>query len=131
MEDRTEMRNDKLTSTPGQENRMMQFRRTVALFALSVVFSLGAAACAKKAPPAVAPPPPPAPAAAPAPPPPPPPPAPAPAPAPPRALTEEEIFAGKSLDQLNAERPLGDVYFDLDESTIRDDARASLQKNAE
>jgi peptidoglycan-associated lipoprotein len=62
---------------------------------------------------------------------PPPPPAPTPAPAPPRTPTEEEIFAGKTLEQLNAERPLGDVYFDLDESTIRDDARGPLQKNAE
>jgi peptidoglycan-associated lipoprotein len=32
---------------------------------------------------------------------------------------------------LNAERPLGDVYFDLDESSIREDARGPLQKNAE
>jgi peptidoglycan-associated lipoprotein len=32
---------------------------------------------------------------------------------------------------LNAERPLGDVFFDYDESTIRDDARASLQKNVD
>jgi len=35
------------------------------------------------------------------------------------------------LEQLNAERPLGDVFFDLDQSTIREDARGSLQKNAE
>jgi peptidoglycan-associated lipoprotein len=46
-------------------------------------------------------------------------------------LTEEQIFARKSLDQLNAERPLGDVYFDLDQSTIRDDARGLLQRNAD
>ena len=32
---------------------------------------------------------------------------------------------------MNAERPLDDVFFDLDESTIRDDARGPLQKNAE
>jgi peptidoglycan-associated lipoprotein len=32
---------------------------------------------------------------------------------------------------LNAERPLGDVFFDLDESTIREDARAPLQRNAD
>ena len=38
------------------------------------------------------------------------------APAPPRALTEEEIFARKSVDQLNAEKPLDDVFFDLDKS---------------
>jgi hypothetical protein len=126
---------------------MIELRRTVALWAgssarglcalgclltLIIVLSLGAAACAKKAPPAAAPPPPPPPAA-PAAPPPPPPPAPAPAPAPsaPRTPTEDEIFASKTLSQLNAERPLGDVFFDLDESTIRDDAKGPLQKNAD
>ena len=78
---------------------------------------------------AAAPPPPPA---APAPPPPPPaPPPPAPAPAPPAPLSEEELFRRKTLDQLNAERPLGDVYFDLDQSEIRADARPVLQKNAD
>ena len=111
---------------------MIQFRRTAALLALSVVFSLGAAACAKKAPPAAPIPPPPPPAAAPATPPaPPPPPAPAPAPAPARTPTEDEVFATKTLAQLNSERPLGDVYFDLDESNIRDDAKGPLQKNAD
>jgi peptidoglycan-associated lipoprotein len=110
---------------------MTVLRRTAGLVSLCVVFSLGAAACAKK-PPAVAPAAPPPAAAAPtAPPAPPAPPAPAPAPAAPRALTEDEIFAGKTLEQLNAERPLADVYFDLDESTVRDDARGPLQKNAE
>jgi peptidoglycan-associated lipoprotein len=74
--------------------------------------------CAKKIPPPAPPPPPP----------PPPPPAPAP---PPRALTEDEIFAAKTLAQLNAERPLGDIAFDYDMSTLRDDARATLQRNAD
>jgi peptidoglycan-associated lipoprotein len=46
-------------------------------------------------------------------------------------LTEEELFARKTLDELNAERPLGDVFFDLDQYSIRDDARAVLQRNAE
>jgi peptidoglycan-associated lipoprotein len=46
-------------------------------------------------------------------------------------LTEEEIFARKSLDQINAERPLSDVYFDYDKSDIRDDARPLLQKDAD
>jgi peptidoglycan-associated lipoprotein len=45
--------------------------------------------------------------------------------------TEDEIFAGKTLDQLNAEKPLGDAYFDLDSQTIRDDAKPVLQKNAD
>jgi len=47
------------------------------------------------------------------------------------ALTEEELFARKTLDELNAERPLADVLFDLDEWRIRDDARVVLQKNAD
>jgi peptidoglycan-associated lipoprotein len=108
---------------------MTVLQRSAGLLTFCVVIAIGAASCAKKAPEAPpAPPPPAAPAAPPAPPAPPPP---APPPAAPRALTEEEIFAGKSLDQLNAERPLADVYFDLDQSTIRDDGRSSLQKNAE
>jgi peptidoglycan-associated lipoprotein len=67
----------------------------------------------------------------------------APPPAPPRppaapaqattstALTDEELFAQKTLDELNAERPLVDALFDLDEWTIREDARVVLQKNAD
>src|SRR5438128_5848383 len=98
----------------------------VLIFALAVV-----AACHKKpAPQAPAPPPPPPPAATPAPPPPPPPP-PAPTPPPPRPLTEEEIFARKSLEQLNAEKPLDDVFFDLDKSDIREDGKSALQKDAD
>jgi peptidoglycan-associated lipoprotein len=68
-----------------------------------------------------------APAAPPAPPPPPAPPAPT---TPPRALTEDELFAQKSLAQLNAEHPLNDVFFDLDESTIKDEGRAILTADA-
>ena len=98
-----------------------------------VAIAIAAAGCHKNvAPPAPAPPPPPAVVAgthrrrrAT-----PPPPPPAPPPAPP-ALTEDQIFAQKSLAQLNAEKPLADVYFDLDESTIRDDAKGPLQRNAD
>ena len=32
---------------------------------------------------------------------------------------------------MNSETPLGDVYFDLDESKIRDDAKGPLQRNAD
>ena len=46
-------------------------------------------------------------------------------------VTEEEIFARKSVDQINAERPLDDVLFDLDKSEIRDDAKGRLQKDAD
>lgn len=110
---------------------MNVFRRTVGLLTLAVVLTLGAAGCAKKAP-LPAPPPPPPPPTAPAPPPtPPPPPAPPPSAPAPVPLSEDELFNRKTLDQLNAERPLADVYFDLDESTVRDDARGPLQKNAD
>lgn len=109
----------------------MTLRRLASVLGLSLVLAVAAAGCHKKVPPpAPAPPPPPAPAAPVTPPPPPPPPAPAPAP-PPRPLTEEEIFARKSLADLNAERPLDDVYFDLDKSEIRDDAKPRLQKDAD
>jgi peptidoglycan-associated lipoprotein len=67
-------------------------------------------------------------------PPPPAPPRPAAAPAPATtstALTEEELFARKTLDELNAERPVADVLFDLDGWRIREDARVVLQKNAD
>lgn len=107
---------------------MNVYSRTAAMATFCLVLGLGAAACSKKAPVPTPPPPPPAaPAAPPAPPPPPPPPAAAPAP---KALSEEELFAQKSLDQLNKERPLADVFFELDQSTIRDDGRASLSANA-
>jgi peptidoglycan-associated lipoprotein len=45
-------------------------------------------------------------------------------------LSEEEIMAQKSLAQLNSERPLADVYFDLDQSTIKDASRSALTTNA-
>jgi peptidoglycan-associated lipoprotein len=88
-------------------------------------------ACGKKKPAAV---PPPAqtaeaPTTAPAPPP-PPPPAPRENPQP-RVPTDEEIFAGKTLEQLNSDKPLGDAYFDLDQQSIREDAKPVLQKNAD
>jgi peptidoglycan-associated lipoprotein len=109
---------------------MNRVRRLVSLVAVMVAVAVFAAGCHKKVP-APAPAPPPPPAAPVTPPPPAPPPAPAPAPTPPAPLTEEQVFAQKSLEQLNAEKPLDDVYFELDQSTIRDEARASLQKDAD
>ena len=92
---------------------------------------LAAGGCAKKAP-VAAPAPPPAPVVQPAPPPPPAPlPQPAPAPVPPPVPTEDEIFASKSLDALNAEQPLAHVAFYLDSYTLSDEARAALGRNAE
>lgn len=107
---------------------MSLFGRTAGITSLCLALALGAAACGKKAPEVTPQPPPPV--APPVPPPPPPPPAP-PAPPAPAPLSEEEIFARKSLEQLNAEHPLTDVYFELDGWTLRDEARAPLQKDAE
>jgi peptidoglycan-associated lipoprotein len=45
-------------------------------------------------------------------------------------LSEEELFRRKSLDELNAEHPLVDAFFDYDQNSLRDDARATLQKDA-
>ena len=45
--------------------------------------------------------------------------------------TEDEIFGNKTLDQLNAEKPLADVFFAYDATTLTDEARASLQKNSD
>ena len=108
---------------------MNVYRRTAGTAVFCLVVGLSVAACGKKAP-VVAPPPPPPETKPVAPPPPPPPPPPAEKPAPPRALTEDEIYAQMSLADLNAKRPLADVYFDLDESSIKDEAKASLTANA-
>ena len=109
---------------------MTVYQKTAATATFCLVLGLGAAAC-KKTPVVSTAPPPPVPTA-PAKPPAPPAPPTAPAAAPtPRALSEDEIFAQKSLDQLNKERPLSDVFFALDQSTIQDSARASLSTNAD
>jgi peptidoglycan-associated lipoprotein len=99
--------------------------------AVTLASALGVSACAKKQP-QPPPPPPSVPAAAAptTPTAPPPPPAPAPA-TPPRTPSEDEAFASKTLEQLNSEKPLSDVLFDLDSAQVRDDARPLLQKNAD
>lgn len=108
-------------------------KRGIRVFAAVVLIAvLGVSACGKKkpAPPPVTPPPPPPAAAPPPPPPAPPPPPPAPAETP-RPPTEDEIFAKTSLADLNAQKPLADAFFDLDQQQIRDDAKPILQKDAE
>jgi peptidoglycan-associated lipoprotein len=102
-----------------------------AFAAIALVAAVGVSACGKKKPP-VTPDPPPAAAAPPtttpaAPPPPPTPPR----ETPPRTLTEDEIFAGKSLTDLNAEMPLKPVFFELDSAQLSDAARPILQKNVD
>lgn len=110
----------------------MKLRRSVWLPTATLLLLVVIAGCNRRIPPPAPPPPaPPPPAATPAPPPPPPPP-PAPAPAPPpKPLTEDEIFQRKTLAELNAEMPLADVFFDYDMSTIREDQRPVLQRNAD
>ena len=111
---------------------MIRVRRLVSTIALSAALAVAAAGCHKNVPQAAPAPPPPPPPAAPRTPPPPPPPPPPPAAAPaPRPLSEEEIFSRKSVDQLNAEKPLDDVFFELDKSEVRDDSRPALQKDAD
>jgi peptidoglycan-associated lipoprotein len=108
-------------------------RRGVRVFAaLAIAATVSAGACAKKKPD----PPPAAPTSTPAeaprttPIPPPPPPTP-PRENTPRTPTEDEVFASKTLEALNAEKPLGDVFFALDSAQLGDDARPILQRNVE
>lgn len=111
----------------------MDLRRCVWLTAIALLVVITVTGCSRRTPPP-APPPPAPPVATTPPPPPPPPPPPAPPAQPPqqaRPLTEDEIFAKKTVDELNAERPLAQVLFDYDQFNIRDDQRGTLQKNAE
>ncbi len=45
-------------------------------------------------------------------------------------LSDDELFRRKSLAEINAERPLGDVFFDYQKDQIRDDGRNVLQQDA-
>jgi peptidoglycan-associated lipoprotein len=107
---------------------MSVYQRTAVTASFCLVLAFSAAACGKKAP-EITPPPPRIPTAPTAPPAPPSPPPPAPAPAP-RALSEDELWAQKTVAQLNAERPLADVFFDLDASSIKEDSKSALTTNA-
>jgi len=44
--------------------------------------------------------------------------------------SDDEVFAAKSLDDLNRERPLADVNFKYDVADLTDASRATLQTNA-
>jgi len=113
----------------------MDLRRCVSLPAIVLLVAVTVNGCSRRTPPPAPPPPAPPPVAtAPAPPPPPPAPIQKPTPPPPQVqapLTEDELFARKTLDQLNAEAPLGDVIFDYDQFAVREDQRAVLQRNAD
>jgi peptidoglycan-associated lipoprotein len=118
------IKNERIVELP-----LMLNTRTALAGVLVTALGLGFVGCAKKVPPPAPQPAPPV-AETPAPPPPPPPPAP-PAPPAPAPLSEDEVFARKSLEELNAEKPLGDVFFDLDRSELKDEGRAALQKDSE
>jgi len=107
-------------------------RRGVGVFAALAIAVTVSGACGKKKPDTAPPPPPPPAVDTPrtTPTPPPPPPAP-PRENAPRTPTEDEAFASKSLEALNAEKPLGDVFFALDSDQLGDDARPILQRNLE
>ncbi|MDE3156600.1 MAG: peptidoglycan-associated lipoprotein Pal, partial [Acidobacteriota bacterium] len=49
----------------------------------------------------------------------------------PKPLTEDQIFARKTVAELNAEKPLDDAFFDFDKSELKDDARQALSKDAQ
>ncbi len=109
-------------------------RRFALCGALLLAVSMASGACHGNPKPE-APKPAPAPAVTPPPPAPPSPPPPAP-PAPPRSQpppppTEDELFRSKTLEQLNAEKPLADALFAYDSAELSEDARAVLQKNVE
>ena len=100
--------------------------KLTAVGALCVVVLMGATACARRQRPAAVPvqspaieAPPPAPPAM-----------PEPAPAPPPTESDEEAFARKTLEELNTERPLADVLFEYNSSTLRDPDRQVLETNA-
>lgn len=97
-----------------------------------VVGAMMAGACGKK-PPAPAPQPPPAEKPAPTTPPAPPAPAPPPPATPPadKPLTEDEIFAKKTAEELTKERWLKPVFFAYDSIALSEQARGILQQNVE
>jgi peptidoglycan-associated lipoprotein len=46
------------------------------------------------------------------------------------ALSEEEIFMSKSLEEVNLEAPLKMIHFDYDRYFIREDAKPALEANS-
>jgi peptidoglycan-associated lipoprotein len=104
-------------------------RRTLVLILVYVLVGGVAAGCGKRRVPQALPP-------APAPtvpePPPPPPPAPELPPAGPAIMeSEDEVFARKTLAELNAERPLKDVFFAYDSDRLREAELGVLHANAQ
>lgn len=106
---------------------MSVYQRTAAIAAFFLILGLGVAACGEKQ--VAVTPPPPVPPTAPATPPAPPAPPTAPPAAPaPRTLSEDEIFAQASMEEI--QKQFSDVYFDLDNAAIKDEGRTALTTNA-
>jgi len=114
---------------------MMFGSRSVAAVLATTILLAASAACHKKPAPTPSPtpqPPPPVVRTTPTPPPPPPSPTPSPRPPePPRVPNDDDVFASKTLEQLNREQPLADVLFAYDKADLTEAARAILQKNAD
>lgn len=108
---------------------MLQTSKAAVAICAVTIMGLVSSGCRHKAP-TIVPLPTPPPAAVVQPPPPPPPPPPVRPPAPPVPLTEEQVFAGKSIADLNAEAPLGDALFDYDQSVIGTEAATVLGQDA-
>jgi peptidoglycan-associated lipoprotein len=107
--------------------------KTLLLSGAAGMLAMAVACGGDKKPPVQPPPPPPPTVAPPVTPPPPPPretPPPPPAP-PPHVPNEAEIWASKSVVDLNNEKPLDDVFFELDKSELNDADRTALQKDAD
>jgi peptidoglycan-associated lipoprotein len=121
----------KASSYPEETTVMIASLRTGAVAVL--VCAIAAGACGKKPPEAKPAPPPPPPAEKPTTPPPPPPPTPPPppAPTPDRPLTEDEIFAKATPDDLTKSGVLKPVFFAYDSIVLTEEARGILQKNVE
>jgi peptidoglycan-associated lipoprotein len=47
------------------------------------------------------------------------------------SLSEDEQFRRLSLDELNRQHPLNDVFFDYDQNVIKDEGRTILQRDAQ
>jgi peptidoglycan-associated lipoprotein len=106
---------------------MNVYQRTASIAAFSLILGLAVSACGKREP-AITPPPPVMPTAPTAPPAPPAPPTAPGAAATPRSLSEDEIFARATAEEIQKE--FRDVYFDLDNAVIKDEGRTALTANA-
>jgi peptidoglycan-associated lipoprotein len=105
-------------------------RKSVILFAMTVLLVVTASACSKKTPPVARPTSPTTTTGADTNTPPPSPPTPVAEPVPVPAIPEDTV-AGRSLDELNRDSPLKAVFYDLDSAEITPEGQKALQENAQ